>query len=348
MLYKSLLVAAAPLAAAQELMRFGCGQLTIDRIDPLVNPGQLPSGHMHQIVGGNSFNATMAPVTYDPATLSTCTTCTYSEDFSNYWTANIYFRSRNGSFKRLPQFANLGVDIAPGKIQGGATIYYIRGYQATAKPTAFKPGFRMLVGDPANRKPASQAKQMCFRCEANKQQSPFGGAPCTGSDTKEFPKVPCKGGWRVSVHFPSCWDGKNTDSPDHKTHIAYPQSGTFESGGACPSTHPVKIPQVMYEIMFDSSGFNDKNDWPEDGSQPFFWSMGDKTGVGMHADYLFGWKGDALQRAMDTKCANNNCRALKTQTSAEAAKCSKAQMVKENIGDTWLSDLPGLTAAAYK
>ncbi len=61
MLFKSLALVAAPLAAAQELMRFGCGQLTIDRIDPLVNPGQLPSQHMHQVVGGNSFNATMDP-----------------------------------------------------------------------------------------------------------------------------------------------------------------------------------------------------------------------------------------------------------------------------------------------
>jgi hypothetical protein len=349
MLYKALVPALAVGAAAQELMRFGCGQLTIDRIDPLVNPGQLPSAHMHQIVGGNSFNATMTPGVMDPSTASTCTTCTYSEDFSNYWTANIYFRSRNGTFKRVPQFPNLGVNLGGGSLSGGATIYYIRGYSASAKVTAFKPGFRMLVGDPSNRKSATQVRQMCFRCEANKAQSPFGGAPCSGSDTKEFPKTPCGGGWRVSVHFPSCWDGKNTDSPDHKTHIAYPQTGTFESGGACPSTHPVKIPQVMYEIMFDTTAFNDKSQWPEDGSQPFFWSMGDKTGVGMHADYLFGWKGDALQRAMDTKCANNNCRALKTQTAAEAAKCTKSQMVKEDIGDNaWLKDLPGLTAAAYK
>ncbi len=124
---------------------------------------------------------------------------------------------------------------------------------------------------------------MCFRCEAYKAQSPFGCAPCSGADTVAFPKAPCGGGWRVSVHFPSCWDGKNTDSPDHKSHVAYPTSGTFESGGACPSTHPVKIPQVMYEVMFDTSPFNDKSLWPVDASQPFSWSMGDKTSVGMHA-----------------------------------------------------------------
>ncbi len=43
------------------MLRFGCPQVVIDRLDPLVNPGQIPSGHVHQIVGGNAFNATMTP-----------------------------------------------------------------------------------------------------------------------------------------------------------------------------------------------------------------------------------------------------------------------------------------------
>lgn len=136
MLLKSLLPAAAAvqMAAAQELMRFGCSQLTLDRIDPLVEPGNMPSAHMHQIIGGNSLNASMKPVDYDPPTVSSCTSCTYSEDFSNYWTANLYFKARNGSYKRVPQFANLGLNV-----KAGMTIYYIRGYQPNARVTAFPP-----------------------------------------------------------------------------------------------------------------------------------------------------------------------------------------------------------------
>ncbi|KAL2173781.1 uncharacterized protein P884DRAFT_303211 [Thermothelomyces heterothallicus CBS 202.75] len=329
-------VAAAQVARAQELMRFGCSQLTIDRIDPLVNPGSIPSPHMHQIIGGNSLNVSMPPVEHDPPTLSTCTSCTYSEDFSNYWTANVYFRARNGSFKRVPQFANLGLNV-----QGGMTVYYIRGYQPSARVTAFKPGFRMLVGDPNNREESKVPPGLCFRCEANKQQNPFGGAPCTGADTKSFPKSTCGGGWRVTVTFPSCWDGQNVDTPDHKSHVAYPASGTFESGGACPASHPVKIPQVMYEIMYDTTPFNNKNEWPADGSQPFYWSHGDNTGYGIHGDYVFGWKGDALQRAMDNKCAGDRCAPLQRQSDADAIACTKPQSAKEAIGDDWLPTIPG-------
>lgn len=339
MLFKTLVAAAAAgqLAAAQELMRFGCSQLTVDRIDPLVNPGALPSQHMHQVIGGNSFNSSMTPGIHDPPTASTCTSCTYSEDFSNYWTANMYFKARNGTYKRVPQVANLGLGV-----KAGMTVYYIRGYQASAKVTGFKPGFRMLVGDSANRVASKVPSGLCYRCESNMAQNPFGGAPCSGSDTKAFPKGACGGGWRVTVTFPSCWDGKNTDSPDHKTHVAYPATGTFESGGSCPSTHPVKIPQIMYEIMFDTRQFNDKSLWPEDGSQPFYWSMGDNTGYGIHGDYLFGWKGDALQRAMDGKCAGDNCKPLQRQADGTAVGCTKSQSAHEDIGDDkWLPELPG-------
>lgn len=46
-------------ASAQNMLRFGCSQLTIERADPLVAPGANPSPHTHQIIGGNSFNLTV-------------------------------------------------------------------------------------------------------------------------------------------------------------------------------------------------------------------------------------------------------------------------------------------------
>ena len=42
-----------------KLLRFACSQLIIERTDPIVQPGVVPSAHTHQIVGGNSFNATV-------------------------------------------------------------------------------------------------------------------------------------------------------------------------------------------------------------------------------------------------------------------------------------------------
>ncbi len=43
----------------------------------------------------------------DIASKASCTTCEFSEDFSNYWTANLYFKARNGTYKRVKQMVNL-------------------------------------------------------------------------------------------------------------------------------------------------------------------------------------------------------------------------------------------------
>lgn len=163
-----------------------------------MQPGILPSTHLHQIVGGNALNVSMPAIELDPSTQASCTTCDFSEDMSNYWTANLYFKARNGTLKRVPQMVNLG-------LQGreGMTIYYIPPYDGVSNVTAFPKGFRMLVGDPGLRERLGQQKQLCHRCFSNKQQDPFGGPPCTGNDTFSLPPTTCGGGIRTTITFPT-------------------------------------------------------------------------------------------------------------------------------------------------
>ncbi|KAH8667552.1 hypothetical protein BGZ60DRAFT_377274 [Tricladium varicosporioides] len=317
------------------LLRFQCSQLVVQRLDPLVNPGQVPSTHVHQIVGGNSFNATMDPKKDMPGE-STCTTCSFSEDFSNYWTAVLYFRARNGTYKRVPQISQISGATA------GITVYYMSDalYDTAqkSKVTAFKPGFRMFVGDVTARtkEENTRFRQLTYTCMKD--------SGTRAPETLEFPKGPCAYGMMINQRFPTCWDGVNLDSPDHMSHMSYPESGTFESQGPCPATHPVRMPQVLFEVVWDTKAFNNKADWPADGSQPFVWSFGDATGYANHADYVFGWKGDALQKLMDTPCVVN-CGG-KTQNTAAMNKCSQKAVVTEPI-DGWLKALPGGFQAQY-
>lgn len=133
---KWLSLLAALAATTHAALRFGCSTLTIQRLDPLVEPGRTPSSHLHQIVGGDAFNATM---TGDIGEQGRCTTCTFSEDFSNYWTAVMFFRHQNGSYKRVPIMQNTAL---PNGINGGMTVYYTQQdffSNGNVKMTAFKP-----------------------------------------------------------------------------------------------------------------------------------------------------------------------------------------------------------------
>jgi hypothetical protein len=130
-------IALTLVAPSEAFLRFGCATLSVQRLDPIVEPGVIPSAHLHQIVGGNGFNATMDPAT-DVSQRATCTTCSFSEDFSNYWTAVMYFKSRNGTYKRVPQYPNALL----GDLKGGMTVYYLQesfNTNGNQKITAFKP-----------------------------------------------------------------------------------------------------------------------------------------------------------------------------------------------------------------
>jgi len=63
-----------------------CAPLTIQRSDPIVQPG-VASQHVHSIIGGNAFQRVMGPM---DATKANGTTCNKALDHSNYWVPQLY------------------------------------------------------------------------------------------------------------------------------------------------------------------------------------------------------------------------------------------------------------------
>lgn len=61
MQWSALLAVLGLTAPASALIRFGCSSLTVQRLDPLVNPGQSPSSHLHQIIGGVCVSRDSSP-----------------------------------------------------------------------------------------------------------------------------------------------------------------------------------------------------------------------------------------------------------------------------------------------
>ncbi|KAG5641252.1 hypothetical protein DXG03_005658 [Asterophora parasitica] len=116
-----------------------------------------------------------------------------------------------------------------------------------------------------------------------------------------FPWTDCEAGFNARIHMPACWDGKNLDSPDHTSHTAYL---SVIDNGKCPSTHPVTLLKILYEVTWDVTKF--KARWnPAVEKWPFVWATGDATGYSWHGDFQNGWDVNVLQNAID-KCDNVN------------------------------------------
>ena len=139
----------------------------------------------------------------------------------------------------------------------------------------------MLTGDSQRRTSENLGRNMqqCYRCYTQPNFRGTLASPCFDPvyDTDHFPKIKCTS-IRSNIIFPQCWDGKNLDSPNHRDHVSHPIGGpvSFSTvAGKCPDSHPVKIPQVMLEVNWDTSVFSNE-DWPTDGTQPLVLSTGDK------------------------------------------------------------------------
>lgn len=292
--------------------------ITTERIDPIVNPG-MPSGHVHSVVGASNFGMTTSTARLRQ---SQCTSIPIPQDKSNYWFPHLYFQWSNGSFTSL---------------NGGAVIYYLFN-DKPGTTTAFPDDFRMLSGDPTLRtyNPNSFAQQaVSYIC------LDFSGV---SSRHDSLPTKPCPSGIRSQINFPSCWDGKNLDSPDHKSHVAF-LSGGPDSGSCSDPKYPVTIPRIFLEVYWSSSDFDKVRSQAMNPDQPFVFSMGDPTGYGFHADFFNGWEPGVLQNAVD-KCHCNQfgdptcCADQGIFSLVKGQKCQIPKTIDEPTTGT-LAKLPG-------
>ncbi|KAK7055313.1 WSC domain protein [Favolaschia claudopus] len=313
--------------------------LVQERIDPIISPGGVPSQHVHTVHGGSNFGPNY---TFALLRASSCTNCEVAQDLSNYWFPKLYFQDPK---TKLFEPVN----------NGGLLVYYQNrgdGDVSNGGPglKAFPPGFKMITGSPARRSkkfPVGEGSQgelaeraiqwSCLRYTAN--------LPGYDDNGTGFPTTDCESGLNARLHMPACWDGVNLDSANHVSHTAY-LSGL--DNGKCPSTHPVPLMKLFYEITWNVGDFSGR--WnPNTDRWPFVYAPGDPTGFGWHGDFSNGWDTTALQNAID-KCNNPNdetgsgkteaCSFLTVKSAASSNTCKINAVVKETINGT-LSELPG-------
>lgn len=318
------LVACLPLVSA--FWRLPCAKpITIERTDPIVVYGAV-AGHIHTVMGASGFSATASG---DSIRSSKCSTCEVNEDMSNYWIQTLFYQHRNGSMESVKQ-------------NGGMLVYYLqRKANDNEVLTPMPPQLRMLAGTPSRNyfDGSLEARAVSYNC----LNYAGGGGP----ETHAFPQKNCPNNLRVQVFFPSCWDGVNSDSSDHKRHMAYPSN---VDSGTCPTTHPKRIVSIFFEVFYDVDVY--KNDWLDANGKPsrampFFWSTGDNTGFGHHGDFMNGWDNTVLQRAVET-CTDDSgdvrkCAAFTFRTDADTCLPEFKPSSNENFTGTFAA-IPGLSA----
>ncbi|KAI8633215.1 hypothetical protein F5Y19DRAFT_294316 [Xylariaceae sp. FL1651] len=288
-------------SVAEAFWRMECrGSTGLARIDPLVDPNKI-SSHAHTIHGSSGFGL---GATYDTLIGGNCTSCAVTQDKSAYWTPAMYFLdSATGEFSLVPQV-------------GGMLAYYLpRGDNVTAFPAGFQmiagSNFRRdyTVGDPYSPDPPQSSWAALKQTGQSDLEQRAIGFNCLDYKkaaepslyrhylpNKTFTDANCPDGLRLELMFPSCWNGE-TDSDDHKSHVAYPD---LVGNGNCPDTHTQRLVTLFFETIWDTNAaqFQGK-------SGSFVISNGDRTGFGYHGDFISGWDQAFLQEAVDT-CTNES------------------------------------------
>ena len=250
--------------------RFLCAPSHNAYDDPIAFPGQLGKSHLHTFYGNTAANGNS---TYASLRTSGDSTCNVALNRSAYWIAAMM----NGSgkvvmpdwlavyYKRMPSSDPRCHTLAKTCLPLPRGLRYIFGYDMLA------PG-----GSPVN------LGQRWWNCDG------------PGAVTGHFATIAkalkgCPVGDRLGavVVAPDCWNGRDLDSADHRSHMAYRAYGD-DGQPRCPATHPYIIPQFQLGAW-----------WTTDASASR-WSlssdMGKAPGTTLHADWFGAWEDAILER----------------------------------------------------
>ncbi|AVT33987.1 MULTISPECIES: DUF1996 domain-containing protein [unclassified Plantactinospora] len=219
--------------------------------DPIIYPGLPGASHMHSFFGATTTNA----YTNLADLLNSNTTCNPRVDVSSYWVPTLYADN---------------VPVEPAIV----TFYYLgEGVRSdiVANTQPLPLGLRIVAGNARATGPDSTtiSRWSCLH------------AGHVGA-SKDFVNCPSGTMLESYLDFPQCWNGRDLDSPDHKSHMAYPVNQ------ACPPSHPVAVPKLRQVLRYPVSG------------NPARFRLASGGGFTMHGDFFNAWpEAEMLRRVRD-------------------------------------------------
>ncbi|MFF8012785.1 DUF1996 domain-containing protein [Streptomyces sp. NPDC007929] len=185
--------------------------------------------HFHDYVGNQGNNAFAS----DQDLAKAGTSCEDQGDKSSYYWPVI--RLQNGTQEQDAQKPGGGIEGNAGEIVTPKQVTLTFVGNPREKVTAMPRLLRIITGD---------AKSF-----VNGPANANASWSCTGFEDRQLKdKYPlCPQGSDVvrTFKFQSCWDGRNIDSANHRTHVAF-----TDDAGNCPSGFR-PIPQLVQRIVYD-------------------------------------------------------------------------------------------------
>ena len=257
--------------------RLLCNWSKMSNDDPIVYPGQPGAAHHHTFFGNTAVDAYTTSDNIRSKGNATCRGGTVN--LSGYWVPSMIDTATSKP-------------IAPKSLliyyKTGAWPYFNDGSIMQAIPK----GLKMIVGDASRKTGGGSGQFVCLTMATGTGHSAGSAIPTTCKDGDDL---------RMNIDFPQCWDGKNLDSPDHKSHMSHPiafWTGDPQRQYRCPETHPVVLPRVSFSVQYTLPAGNDTTKWRL-ASDMYDQSL--PGGYSAHADWMNGWD-PAISDLWGMKC----------------------------------------------
>lgn len=253
--------------------RVDCYTSHMGRFDPIVYPGTKQAGHLHTFFGNSSVTGLL-----DQTTLG---------NLANFGESTCAGGIANRSGYWIPAL----IDITSGKAISprGNNVYYKNGGTwRAANITAVQappPGLHFIAGNPLSTVEQGAVRWLCTGGGAQTVGVNGFQRIMTAADLAANPGFCSEtGNLQKDVFFQQCWDGVNLDSPDHQSHVAYED---FNTG--CPSTHPVVLPQIQYNIAWSIKSLGGVANIPNLRLSSDNYPLSQPGGLSGHGDWVNGW-----------------------------------------------------------
>ncbi|MCZ4123719.1 DUF1996 domain-containing protein [Streptomyces sp. H39-S7] len=210
-----------------------CGRNEDKHLNPdnvIVAPGVSNGAHhMHDYVGNKTTDA----FSTNDSLAAAGTTCSNGDQSAYYWPV---LRVQNGGQGPDVNAPGGGQDANVGTILQPKSVTIRMDGSAVSKVTAMPRFLRIITGD--------------AKAFTNGTANANASWSCTGFENRQLKdKYPiCPQGSDVvrTFNFQSCWDGKNIDSANHRTHVAF-----ADRNGACAKGFkaiPALVERVTYSV----------------------------------------------------------------------------------------------------